>query len=162
MWPNPQFPAHLVTFTEEILIGKLHFLCNEWNIMLCIINSTKLCIHSAIFHLSHKVHGGMILSVLRADPMASSQMLFFNISIVCSTSSFCLFISFISSSFNFLFRSFSDFPTISFLLSWASFCLWRAFLHLSYFFWENYQHLHRHWSWHHKWLFVQLTILPSC
>ena len=25
--PNPQFPADLVTFTEEILKGKLHFLC---------------------------------------------------------------------------------------------------------------------------------------
>ena len=26
MGPNPQFPADLVTFTEEILNGKLHFL----------------------------------------------------------------------------------------------------------------------------------------
>ena len=26
MWPNPQETAHLVTFTEEILYGKLHFL----------------------------------------------------------------------------------------------------------------------------------------
>ena len=26
MWPNPQFPADLVTFTDEILNGKLHFL----------------------------------------------------------------------------------------------------------------------------------------
>ena len=25
MWPNPHFPAALVTFTEEILNGKLHF-----------------------------------------------------------------------------------------------------------------------------------------
>ena len=28
MWPNPQFPAELVTFTEETLNGKLYFLCN--------------------------------------------------------------------------------------------------------------------------------------
>ena len=28
MCPNPQFPADLVTFTEEILNGKLHFLCS--------------------------------------------------------------------------------------------------------------------------------------
>ena len=28
MWPNPQFPADLATFTEEILNGKLHFLCS--------------------------------------------------------------------------------------------------------------------------------------
>ena len=24
MWPNPQFPADLVTFTEEIINGKVH------------------------------------------------------------------------------------------------------------------------------------------
>ena len=28
MWPKPQFSADLVTFTEEILNGKLHFLCS--------------------------------------------------------------------------------------------------------------------------------------
>ena len=28
MWPNPQFPADLVTFTEEILYGKLQFFCS--------------------------------------------------------------------------------------------------------------------------------------
>ena len=28
MWPNWQFPADLVTVTEEILNGKLHFLCS--------------------------------------------------------------------------------------------------------------------------------------
>ena len=27
MWPNPQFPADMFTFTEEILNRKLHFLC---------------------------------------------------------------------------------------------------------------------------------------
>ena len=27
--PNPQFPADFVTFTEEILNGKLHFSCSE-------------------------------------------------------------------------------------------------------------------------------------
>ena len=29
MWPNPQFSADLVTFTEEILHGKLLFLCSD-------------------------------------------------------------------------------------------------------------------------------------
>ena len=29
MWPNPQFPADLVTFTEEILNGIFHFLCSD-------------------------------------------------------------------------------------------------------------------------------------
>ena len=28
MWPNPQETADLVTCTEEILNGKLHFLCS--------------------------------------------------------------------------------------------------------------------------------------
>ena len=28
MWPNPQFPADLVTYTEEIHNGKLHFSCS--------------------------------------------------------------------------------------------------------------------------------------
>ena len=28
MWPNPLFPADLVTVTEEILNRKLHFLCS--------------------------------------------------------------------------------------------------------------------------------------
>ena len=29
MWPNPQFPVDLVTFTEYILNGKLHLFCSE-------------------------------------------------------------------------------------------------------------------------------------
>ena len=29
MWPNPLFTADLVKFTDEILNGKLHFLCSE-------------------------------------------------------------------------------------------------------------------------------------
>ena len=28
MWSNSQFPADLVTFTEEILKRKVHFLCS--------------------------------------------------------------------------------------------------------------------------------------
>ena len=29
MWPNPQFRADLVIFTEEILNEKLYFLCSD-------------------------------------------------------------------------------------------------------------------------------------
>ena len=32
MWPNPQFSADLVTYTEQILNGKLHFLYSETSI----------------------------------------------------------------------------------------------------------------------------------
>ena len=28
MWPSSQFPADLVKFTEEVLNGKLQFLCS--------------------------------------------------------------------------------------------------------------------------------------
>ena len=34
MWPNPTFPADLVTFTGEMLDGKLHFLCNGCSLLL--------------------------------------------------------------------------------------------------------------------------------
>ena len=44
MWPNPQFPADLVTFTEQILNVKLHFLCSDANkettMVICEQNST--------------------------------------------------------------------------------------------------------------------------
>ena len=41
MWPNPQFPADLVTFTEEIVNGKLQFLCsvNFYKMSILVINS---------------------------------------------------------------------------------------------------------------------------
>ena len=36
MLPNSQFTAELVLFTEEILNGKLHFLCNECHCQWCV------------------------------------------------------------------------------------------------------------------------------
>ena len=44
MRPNPQETADLVTFTEEILNGKLHFLCNvnEIKWISCHFSSTSL------------------------------------------------------------------------------------------------------------------------
>ena len=32
MWPNPQFPANLATFTKEILNRKLYSLCSEFSV----------------------------------------------------------------------------------------------------------------------------------
>ena len=40
MWLNPKFPADLVTFTEEILHGKLHFLCCVKNMMSLYFSNT--------------------------------------------------------------------------------------------------------------------------
>ena len=45
MWPNPQFPANLVTFKEKLLNGKLHFLCCDakqkhfWDSRIILINN---------------------------------------------------------------------------------------------------------------------------
>ena len=36
MWPNPQKTADLVTFTEEIRIGKIHFLCSALAVFRCL------------------------------------------------------------------------------------------------------------------------------
>ena len=41
MWPNPQFPADLFTFTEEIRNGKFHFLCSET--FLVVIQCAEMC-----------------------------------------------------------------------------------------------------------------------
>ena len=38
MWPNPQFPADLFTFTEEILKEKLHFLWDSFDFLFRIEN----------------------------------------------------------------------------------------------------------------------------
>ena len=35
MWPNPQFAADLVTFTEEIIIGKFYFMCSVETRLCC-------------------------------------------------------------------------------------------------------------------------------
>ena len=42
MWPNQQETVDLVTFTEKILDGKLHFLCSEYKNQL--INLPMKCI----------------------------------------------------------------------------------------------------------------------
>ena len=37
MWTSPQETVDLVSFTEEILNGKLQFLCSDWKNMLEIL-----------------------------------------------------------------------------------------------------------------------------
>ena len=45
MHDTAQFPADLVTFTEEILNGKLHFLCSlfENTFLYCSFSEVNLC-----------------------------------------------------------------------------------------------------------------------
>ena len=43
MRPNRQFSANLVTFTEEILNGKLHLLCSPvFKNVQCLVNITSI------------------------------------------------------------------------------------------------------------------------
>ena len=45
---NPQLPADLVTFTEEILNGNLHFLCSACSINSVISSLARLNVISVI------------------------------------------------------------------------------------------------------------------
>ena len=44
MWPNPQFHADFVTFTEKILNGKLHFCAVKVKFKFGPINSRMSCV----------------------------------------------------------------------------------------------------------------------
>ena len=75
MWPNPQFPAGLVTFTEEIPNGKLHFLCSAiYNIMVTFAKNTMLW-NSFLVVIKYEMHTGRqsfipckIFSIICLDP----------------------------------------------------------------------------------------------
>ena len=70
MWPNPQETADLVTFTEEILNGKLHFLCSvrvffliyqsangTFSIMIDTLEFSFLLHEKLKFKINFKLHG---------------------------------------------------------------------------------------------------------
>ena len=52
MWPNPQFPEDLVTFTEEILNGKLRFSCSicyeTWRPEVAVMQTEKALINDHV------------------------------------------------------------------------------------------------------------------
>ena len=53
MWPDPRKTADLVTFTEEILNGKLHFLCSVF----CILKANCLILPLLwIYHILLTIH----------------------------------------------------------------------------------------------------------
>ena len=51
MRPNPQETADLVSFTEEIFNGKLHFLCSDSIIGILLIQKVKLIIQKTDAHM---------------------------------------------------------------------------------------------------------------
>ena len=74
MWLNPQFPAALVTFTEEILHGKLQFLCSGIFLRIleifqtsCSVNVKTFCeniwIAASKMNISKYIHRKLILSL---------------------------------------------------------------------------------------------------
>ena len=68
MWPNPQFPADLVTFAEEILNGKLHFLCSDDYIRITILFIYFIQVNAwLIFHPSYSVKLFLIFQPSPAD-----------------------------------------------------------------------------------------------
>ena len=52
MWPNQQFPAYLVTFTEEILNLKLDFLCSAWILIFWYCFSSPVTLLIQLFYLA--------------------------------------------------------------------------------------------------------------
>ena len=52
MWPNPQFATDLVTFTEEILNGKLYFLGSVYSLASRSLKSGDRCNETKLEHRS--------------------------------------------------------------------------------------------------------------
>ena len=56
MWPNPQFSADLVTFTGEILNGKLLFLCDVIESKIVVMKLAHFTeVVFAFFHFHKKI-----------------------------------------------------------------------------------------------------------
>ena len=70
MWPDPQKTADLVTFTEEILNGKLHFLCSASYAPKIIFSELRVFLHGNKYRKNLPLQGN------HEDPkLVSSQNL---------------------------------------------------------------------------------------
>ena len=68
MWPNPQKAADSVTFTEEILNGKLHFLCIEMgNGLFFSRRKLKIAILSRLWHVNEYFLENSVMCMWEAD-----------------------------------------------------------------------------------------------
>ena len=64
IWPNPQETANLVTFTEEILNGKLHFSCsNCCKLDIHYWSSSKKIMKFHLLYLTDVFHSVMLKNV---------------------------------------------------------------------------------------------------
>ena len=51
MWTNPQETADLIKFTEEILNGKLHFLCSVQRVVTSANNHTDVMLEYYFYNM---------------------------------------------------------------------------------------------------------------
>ena len=63
MWLNPQKTVDLVTFTEKILIGKLHFLCSGIVISLNYDLDNVEALTSTVLAYLGRMHWGNIVNL---------------------------------------------------------------------------------------------------
>ena len=64
MWPNRQFPADLVTVTEKIFSGKLHFLCSDCgNTFLIIFQAAGFLLQQEEFEGEIWITKGMLIYI---------------------------------------------------------------------------------------------------
>ena len=120
MWPNPQFSVDLVTFTEEILNEKLHFLCSGHVLHYQVSDCHSLYLRN---NITMFVHSGRELTY---DLVFGLYFLFIFFCYFCFnffTFLFCLFcccFDFVLILFSYCSWSFLDF-SYSFLFHWFFF-----------------------------------------
>ena len=108
MWPNPQFPTDLVTFTEEFLNGKCHFCAvASWLFIssLIMFSFTVYLVFSLVFKY-------LLLSHFRIRRYANEQPLFPTLLLTISLNMIYQFPNscFIKKYFFHYFKKFSIFP----------------------------------------------------
>ena len=78
MWPNPQETMDLVTFTAEILNGKLHFLCSVLNH--CMLLFTCMLLYDNFFgvyhHATNKIRNQFVLRTSNKFMIRKSNLIF--------------------------------------------------------------------------------------
>ena len=83
MWRNPQETADLVSFTEEILNGKHHFLCIMWShvtlkLDYCNILFDNILIYIRTDYKKFKMHDVMELQWLKKEEKTELSILIFS------------------------------------------------------------------------------------
>ena len=85
MWPNPHETEDLVTFTEEMLNGKLQFLCRD----ICIKMNSLLIQKIAVTYKYKKKHAeNMVKTVSTSEALTKYELKHWQISLKISSKNF--------------------------------------------------------------------------